>query len=72
MNKITIEEVKEKISAVLRKYNPEKVYIFGSLARGEHTPGSDIDILVKFKEPISLLEHAGIEIEHRRRTSSIS
>lgn len=60
---ITLEEVKEKVIPLLKGYNAERISIFGSLARGEYSPGSDIDILVKFKEPISLMDHAGIEIE---------
>lgn len=39
-----------------------KAWIFGSFARGEETPLSDIDILVQFDENarVSLLKHAGM------------
>lgn len=37
--------------------------LFGSFAREEEKPISDVDILVNFKSPISLFDHAGIEIE---------
>jgi len=39
-----------------------KALIFGSFARGEETPLSDIDILVQFDENarVSLLKHAGM------------
>ena len=33
-------------------YNPLKIGIFGSVARGEDTPESDIDILYRFKNVI--------------------
>ncbi|MDO5342183.1 MAG: nucleotidyltransferase domain-containing protein [Bacteroidia bacterium] len=41
----------------------EKAWIFGSYARGEETPESDVDILVVFheKEKISLLVYCGIK-----------
>lgn len=44
-----------------------KAWLFGSFARGEETPNSDVDILVQFdhKQPIGLLRYAGMwrEIE---------
>jgi len=40
-----------------------RIGIFGSFARKEETPNSDIDILVKFKETISLLDLAKIHRE---------
>ena len=44
-----------------------KAWLFGSFARGEETPESDVDILVQFdhKQPIGLLRYAGMwrEIE---------
>jgi uncharacterized protein len=47
----------------LRLYNPERIGLFGSYARSEETPESDIDILVKFKETLSLLDLAKIHRE---------
>ena len=44
-----------------------KAWLFGSFARGEETPRSDVDILVEFDHgrPIGLLRYAGMwrEIE---------
>ena len=44
-----------------------KAWLFGSFARGEETPESDVDILVQFDHgrPIGLLHYAGMwrEIE---------
>jgi len=42
----TIEEIKERIAPVARKYRLPAVYLFGSYARGEATEESDVDILV--------------------------
>jgi predicted nucleotidyltransferase len=44
-------------------YGPERIGLFGSFARGEEHPESDIDILVKFKETISLLDLVRIHNE---------
>ncbi len=47
----------------LKPYNPERIGIFGSFARREQTATSDIDILVKFRETISLLDLVKIHRE---------
>ena len=44
------ERIKEKILSILKKYGIKKAALFGSFARGEQKPDSDIDILVKFKD----------------------
>jgi len=56
-------EINTNIINYLRPYNPERIGIFGSYARSEETPDSDIDILVKFKETLSLLDLAKIHRE---------
>ena len=56
-------EINITIIDYLRPYGPEKIGIFGSYARREETPNSDIDILVKFKETLSLLDLAKIHRE---------
>ena len=56
-------EININIINYLRPYNPERIGIFGSFARKEETPESDIDILVKFKETLSLLDLAKIHRE---------
>jgi uncharacterized protein len=43
------------INPLLEANNVEFAGIFGSFARGESKVSSDVDILVKFKTPISLL-----------------
>lgn len=47
----------------LLKYNPEKIGIFGSYARKENKPDSDLDILISLKQTISLLQLVKIERE---------
>ncbi len=48
---LTYEEIIEKIeenTTRIRKYGVKRLGIFGSYARGDQEPGSDIDVLVEF------------------------
>jgi predicted nucleotidyltransferase len=47
----------------LKEYKPLKVGIFGSFAKGDNKKGSDMDILVEFKESPSLLTLIRLENE---------
>jgi len=57
------QSVNRTIIEYLESYNPERIGIFGSYAREEDSENSDIDILVRFKETISLLDLARIHRE---------
>ena len=45
----------------LRDHDPEYIGVFGSYARNENVIGSDIDILVRFKSTLSLLQLVHLE-----------
>ena len=62
-NLILKEEIKEKIISILIKHGIKRILVFGSYARNEATPTSDLDLIVDFPEGTSLLDHVGIEIE---------
>ena len=59
----------EKIKKILKeykkeleeKYNVKSIAIFGSYVRGTQTKESDIDILVEFKKPITLIQFIKLE-----------
>lgn len=58
-----IEKIKSEIILVLKKYDVKKASLFDSIARGEGTEKSDIDILVEFEGRKSLLDLAELKIE---------
>lgn len=58
-----IEEIKVKALPVLRRSGATRAGLFGSAAREEMRPDSDIDILVEIKRDISLLDFIGIQQE---------
>ncbi|HII94218.1 MAG TPA: nucleotidyltransferase family protein [Candidatus Methanofastidiosum sp.] len=53
----------EIIISFLKKHGAIKIGIFGSTARGEERPDSDIDILVEFNEVKGLFEFIGIGLD---------
>jgi len=56
---------RKKIVALCRKYGVKKLSLFGSAARGELTPKSDVDLMVEFKpgEAPSLWDEPDIQKE---------
>ncbi|MFA6925328.1 MAG: nucleotidyltransferase family protein [Bacteroidales bacterium] len=60
MSRETLENI---ILNYLTSYNPLMIGIFGSFARHEEKPNSDIDLLVRFKKTPSLLQLIKIENE---------
>ena len=52
-----------KLVEICRKNDAEMIGIFGSMARGEETLESDIDLLVRFSKPKSLLTLVKLERE---------
>lgn len=45
---------------VLSRYRAQSLALFGSAARGTHTPTSDIDVLVDFDESATLFDLVGL------------
>ena len=41
-----IQEIRRVAHEIGRRFHPERVVLFGSHARGENTPDSDVDLLV--------------------------
>ena len=58
-----LEEIRNRIYPILKRYSVAKASIFCSYVREEQTAESDIDILVEFSTDKSLLDLAGLKIE---------
>ncbi|MCK4527082.1 nucleotidyltransferase family protein [candidate division WOR-3 bacterium] len=60
-----IEEIKEILvkhkGEIKEEYRVKEIGIFGSYVRGEQRRRSDIDLLVEFDEPVSLLDLVKVE-----------
>ncbi len=57
---ITLKQ-EEVIKKTTEKLNPVLIGVFGSYARNEQTPDSDLDLLIDFKQRINLLDLVGLE-----------
>lgn len=56
-----IQKINSEMPNLREKYQVEKLGIFGSVARGENTANSDIDILVEFKNPVGFFHFIRLE-----------
>lgn len=53
--------IQKNMSFLHDKYHIKTIGVFGSVARGDDDPKSDIDILVEFSEPISMFRFIDLE-----------
>ncbi len=64
---MTIDEIREKISPILAANNIEYAAVFGSVARGDAGPDSDVDLVVRIKKiPFGIWGVVGLkqDLEH--------
>ena len=52
-----IQEIKEKSAPVLRSHNVDRASVFGSSARGDANPRSDVDFLIRFKRAPGMIAY---------------
>lgn len=57
------DELKNSVEPVFKRYDVAKAGLFGSMARGDSTEESDVDIIVEFKGEKSLLDLAGLKLD---------
>jgi predicted nucleotidyltransferase len=50
----TLDELKSRLAPFCQRHGVARMEVFGSLARGEQRPGSDIDLLVTFRPDVHL------------------
>ena len=60
---LTIDEIKKVVAEIAPKYNLQRVTLFGSRANGNFRDDSDVDLIVDFSVPISLLDISELKID---------
>ena len=58
----TLEEIRQNILPFIDEYGIKRVGVFGSLARGEATESSDIDLVFDFQKEFGLIALSGLKI----------
>lgn len=59
----TIEALKATLTPIAKRYGLKKLSVFGSVARGEATEKSDVDLLVDIPKGWGLFELGGLYSE---------
>lgn len=57
-----LRSLRSELYKIARKHKADKVYVFGSCARKEETPDSDVDFIVEF-HGASAFDHMRLELE---------
>lgn len=59
----SVEEIRQIVLPILRRYGVTQAAVFGSAVRGQLRPESDIDILVQIDPNLSLLDFVGLKLD---------
>ena len=55
--------IKELLSVFIDEYSIKSIILFGSRAEGTNTPDSDVDLIIEFLIPVSLITLAQLKIQ---------
>lgn len=58
-----LRQKRERILSLAARHGAFNVRVFGSVARGDATPESDIDLLVNFRDGASLYDLSGLRLD---------
>lgn len=66
MPAMQVAEIKKRAEPVLRSFGIKRAAVFGSAARGEDRPDSDVDLLIAFGKPTGMIEYMRFLYEMER------
>lgn len=52
---MTIEDIKKAVLEIVEQYPISRVTLFGSRANGSARPDSDVDFIIEFSKPVTLI-----------------
>lgn len=61
----TLRKRRDEIVSLAQKHGGYNIRVFGSVARGDTTPDSDVDLLLSFRDDVSLLAVIGFWLDVR-------
>ena len=56
-------KLRSEVERLMRRRGVVRAGVFGSVARGEDTPESDVDFLVEFEDGRTLLDLSGLRLD---------
>jgi len=62
MDHALIDMIANRTAELREEFGVVSLSVFGSVARGDHSAHSDIDLLVEFERPIGLLRFVGLKL----------
>jgi len=68
--RLSIEELRRIVKPVAEKYGVDRIYLFGSVARGDDDENSDYDFCIESTKMRSLLELSGFFRELKEAVGS--
>ena len=60
---MTIENIRDSLSPFVKQYSIKKMILFGSRAEGTNTSDSDVDLIIEFGVPVSLITLSQLQID---------
>lgn len=59
---VRLHQLRDELLATLADHHAVDPRVFGSVARGDDEPGSDLDLIVDFSHEASLLDEVGLRL----------
>lgn len=59
----TIRQNRDTILQIAARHGAHDIRVFGSVARGDATESSDLDLIVRFEPGRSLFDHGGLMVD---------
>ncbi len=57
---MSVKDIQTKLAPIFRHYGVKRAAVFGSVSRGDDTPKSDVDVMVKLGKPMGLVGFVGL------------
>ena len=66
---MTVDEIIDRmVRRIAEQFHPEKIILFGSMARGEYGPDSDVDLLVVVRD---VVDRRALRVAMRRAVNGM-